>query len=348
MTTAALTRVRPTIRLGPLTLPFHPRTALVTAALLLGVLALGAWALTVGDYPIALPDVWAALTGSGSEGVRRIVVDWRLPRILLAAIAGAALGLSGAIFQSLTRNPLGSPDIIGFNAGAYTGALVVLLILGGNYVATAAGALVGGLVTALVVYVLAYRAGVQGFRLIVVGLAVSAVATAVNTYLTLRASLEAAIAAASWGVGSLSTTGWKDVIPVAITMALLAPLLALLARRLRMLELGDDAAKALGVPVERTRLMLLVLGVAFTAVVTAVAGPIAFVALAAPQVAHALSRSAGIALAPSAAMGAVLLLASDVISQRVLAPVQLPVGAVTVTIGGAYLVGLLIVQARRK
>ena len=339
---------RSLLRLGPLVLPVRRRTLWVTSGLIIGVLIFGAWALTLGDYPIPLADVWAALTGTAPDGVRRIVVEWRLPRIVLAVIAGASLGLSGAIFQSLTRNPLGSPDIIGFNAGAYTGALVVLLVLGGNYVATALGALAGGLVTALIVYLLAYRSGVQGFRLIVVGLAVSAMATALNTYLKLRASLEEAIAAASWGIGSLSTTGWADVVPVAIAVIGLTPLLALLAPRLRMLELGDDAARALGVPIERSRLLLLVVGVAFTAAVTAVAGPIAFVALAAPQLARGLTRSPGMALTPAASLGAALLLVSDVISQRALALYQLPVGAVTVTIGGAYLIGLLIRQARRK
>ncbi|NQX12811.1 iron chelate uptake ABC transporter family permease subunit [Microbacteriaceae bacterium VKM Ac-2855] len=339
---------RPVLRLGALSVPVHRRSLVVVLALAVLSLVAAGWALTLGDYPISFGQLITALTGGGEEGIRRIVLEWRLPRILMALIAGAALGLSGAIFQSLTRNPLGSPDIIGFNTGAYTGALVVLLIVGGNYVATAAGALIGGLATALIVYVLAYRRGVQGFRLIVVGLAISAILAAVNTFLKLRASLEAAIAAASWGVGSLTNVGWKDVVPVLIVMVVLVPCLVLLSRRMHMLALGDDAAKALGIPIERTRLMLLVVGVAFTAAATAVAGPISFVALAAPQLAHRLTRSAGLGLTASAAMGALLLLVSDIVAQRVLAPVQLPVGAVTVTIGGIYLIGLLIAQARRK
>ncbi|NQX26944.1 iron chelate uptake ABC transporter family permease subunit [Microbacteriaceae bacterium VKM Ac-2854] len=339
---------RPVLRLGSISLPVHRRGVIVVSILAVVSLLTAGYALTLGDYPISLGELWTALTGGGEEGIRRIVLEWRLPRILIALIAGAALGLSGAVFQSLTRNPLGSPDIIGFNTGAYTGALVVLLIVGGNYVATAAGALVGGLATALLVYLLAYRRGVQGFRLIVVGLAISAVLAAVNTFLKLRASLEAAIAAASWGVGSLSNIGWKDVVPVVIVMVILVPIMVLLSRRMQMLALGDDAAKALGIPLERTRLMLLIVGVAFTAATTAVAGPIAFVALAAPQLAQRLTRSAGLGLISSAALGALLLLVSDIVAQRALAPVQLPVGAVTVTIGGLYLIGLLIAQARRK
>lgn len=345
MTSAA---TRPVLRIGAISVPVRRRSVIVVAALGATALLVAGYALTLGDYPISLPQLWTALGGGGEEGIRRIVLEWRLPRILLALISGAALGISGAIFQSLTRNPLGSPDIIGFNTGAYTGALIVLLILGGDYVATATGSLIGGLATALVVYLLAYRRGVQGFRLIVVGLAVSAILAAVNTFLKLRASLEAAIAAASWGVGTFANIGWKDVGPVAVVMLLLLPPTVLLSRRLGMLALGDDAAKALGIPLERTRLMLLIVGVAFTAATTAVAGPITFVALAAPQLAHRLTRSAGPGLAASAAMGALLLLVSDIVAQRALAPIHLPVGAVTVTIGGVYLIGLLIAQARRK
>jgi iron complex transport system permease protein len=149
-------------------------------------------------------------------------------------------------------------------------------------------------------------------------------------------------------MGSLADLGWQDVVPVTIAVAVLVPLLALMSRRLGMLEFGDDIASALGIPVERTRLLLLVIGVALTATVTAVAGPIVFVALAAPQLARRLTRSAGITLVPSAAMGAALLLVSDVVAQRIIAPAALPVGAVTVTLGGIYLIALLITQAGKR
>ncbi|MBF4511783.1 iron chelate uptake ABC transporter family permease subunit [Plantibacter sp. VKM Ac-2885] len=311
-------------------------------------MGVGAFALTQGEYRIPLDRLLAAFTGTGSESVLRIVLEWRLPRVVIAVVGGIALGLSGAIFQSITRNPLGSPDIIGFNSGAFTGALIVTLVVGGNYAAMVSGALIGGLATALVVYLLAWSRGVQGFRLIVIGIAISAVLNAFNDYLQLRADLNAAIAAASWGMGSLADLGWQDVVPVTIAVAFLVPLLALMSRRLGMLEFGDDIASALGIPVERTRLLLLVIGVALTATVTAVAGPIIFVALAAPQLARRLTKSAGITLVPSAAMGAALLLVSDVVAQRIIAPAALPVGAVTVTLGGIYLIALLITQAGKR
>lgn len=339
---------RRTVRVGRVSWVVHRRELIVVGALVTVIVGFGAFALTQGEYRIPLDKLLAAFTGTGSESVLRIVLEWRLPRVVIAVVGGIALGLSGAIFQSITRNPLGSPDIIGFNSGAFTGALIVTLVVGGNYAATVSGALIGGLATALVVYLLAWSRGVQGFRLIVIGIAISAVLNAFNDYLQLRADLNAAIAAASWGMGSLADLGWQEVVPVTIAVAVLVPLLALMSRRLGMLEFGDDIASALGIPVERTRLLLLVIGVALTATVTAVAGPIIFVALAAPQLARRLTRSAGITLVPSAAMGAALLLVSDVVAQRIIAPAALPVGAVTVTLGGIYLIALLITQAGKR
>jgi iron complex transport system permease protein len=256
--------------------------------------------------------------------------------------------MSGGIFQSMTRNPLGSPDIIGFNTGAYTGALIVMLAVGGGYLGIAAGALVGGILTALAVYLLAYRRGSQGFRLIIVGIGISAMLAALNHWLILQAELEAALAAAVWGAGSLNGITWEQAAPAAVVVVVVGVATLAVARRMQLLEMGDDAARALGVRAEPTRLLLLILGVALTAAVTAVAGPIAFVALAAPQLARRLTRSAGITLVPSAVMGAFLLVASDLAAQRLFAPIQLPVGVVTVCIGGIYLVWLLAREARKS
>ncbi|WP_227497238.1 FecCD family ABC transporter permease [Planctomonas psychrotolerans] len=333
---------------GRLSLRVDRRGTVVVLALTGFVLGLAALAVTLGEYPLTLGQIVGAFAGTESDGVRRIVVDGRLPRIVMAAVAGAALALSGAIFQSMTRNPLGSPDIIGFTTGAYTGALLVTLVVGGNYIAQAWGALAGGLAAAILVYVLAYTRGVQGFRLIVVGIAVSAMLHAVNGWLILRARLEEALAAATWGAGSFNEVGWRETVPVLVAVAVLVPLLVVFARPLALLEMGDDAARSLGVRPEVTRGILLVVGVALVAAITAAAGPISFVALAAPQLARRLARSAGVSLLPSAAMGAALLLASDVLAQRLLAPTQLPVGVITVCVGGVYLVALLISQARRQ
>nr|WP_246260424.1 iron chelate uptake ABC transporter family permease subunit [Cellulomonas taurus] len=316
-------------------------TALTVVALLLAVVALG-----LGDYPLSVPEVVRALvTDQGFAST--IVVQWRLPRVLVALVFGAALGVSGALFQSLTRNPLGSPDVIGFSTGSYTGVLLVTTVVGTGTLGVSAGALIAGLATALVVYLLAYRDGVQGFRLIVVGIGVTGMLHGVNVWLLLRAKTEVAMAASIWGAGSISLTGWSQALPAFAVFAVLTPLIWAVRGPLRQLELGDDAAGAHGLRVETTRLAVVVLGVALIATVTASAGPIAFVALSAPQIARRLTRSAGLPLLASALTGGVLLLGADLIAQHVL-PTAVPVGVVTVVLGGIYLLTLIVREARRR
>jgi iron complex transport system permease protein len=333
---------------GRISTRFTTRSVAVVALLLVFILGLAAFAVTLGEYPIALDRILGAFGGDGSDAVRRIVLEGRAPRILLAILAGAALGLSGAVFQSVTRNPLGSPDIIGFTSGAYTGALVVMLLIGGDYIAVSFGALVGGLGTALLVYGLSYSKGVQGYRLIVVGIAASFFLQAVNGWLIIAADDKAALSAASWGAGSFNLASWRDVITVGAVILLMAPVLVWASGRLRVLELGDDAAIGLGVRAESTRGIVLVAAVVLVAVSTASVGPIAFIALAAPQIARRVTGAAGITLVPAALMGAALTLASDVVAQRIIAPSQLPVGVVTVIIGGVYFIALLVTQSRKS
>ncbi|MEV0651098.1 iron chelate uptake ABC transporter family permease subunit [Phytomonospora sp. NPDC050363] len=326
----------------------YARSLLVCAALLALGAVLAVVALGLGDYPVAPADVVSVFFGGGRRAQRLVVLDWRMPRVLLALMLGAAMGVAGAVFQSLTRNPLGSPDIIGFNTGAYTGALVAILLIGGGYCTTAAASLAGGLGTAALVYLLAYRRGVAGFRLIIVGMAIGATLASINTWLIVRASLDLAMAAAVWGAGSLNALGWAQVVPVAFGSIVLFAVLFAVAPGMRMLEMGDDAARSLGVRAEPVRLTLLVLGVGLTALATAAAGPVAFVALAAPQVARRLVRSSSVPLVASGILGAVLLLGADVVAQRAFAPAQLPVGVVTVSVGGVYLVWLLWREAARR
>ncbi|MFJ8433821.1 FecCD family ABC transporter permease [Kitasatospora sp. NPDC094019] len=329
------------IRLGPLRLRVARRPLTAGLGLLAALLAVGVAALGTGDFQVSPADVLRTLAGHGSGTTDYVVNDLRLPRLALGIVVGAALGLSGAVFQSLARNPLGSPDLIGFETGAATGALLQILVLGGGPFAVALGAVGGGFATALVVYLLAYRRGVQGYRLIVVGIAAGALLSSVNAYLMTEASIDEAQAAAVWLTGSLNGRGWEQFAPAAAAVGLLLPAVLLMGRHLRLMESGDDSAKALGVPVERSRALLVVCAVLLAAVATASAGPVSFVALAAPQLARRLSGAAGVSLLPSALMGAVLLCAADLAAQRVLAPVQLPVGIMTAAIGGLYLVWLL-------
>lgn len=336
-------RVR--VRGGWIVLP--RRGTIVTVVLVAIALVTAVASMMAGDFDLSVGEVLRAIVAPGDDIGTTIVRSWRAPRTALAVLGGAALGLSGAIFQTLTRNPLGSPDIIGFTTGAYTGAVVVSTTLGASNASVALGATVGGVLTALVVYSLAYRNGVDGFRLIVVGVAVTALLHAVNSWLLLRARAEVAMTASIWGAGTLALTKWSDLVTPAIGMVVLVPALALLSGALRQLELGDDAASAHGVHAERSRLALVVVGVGLVAVVTAAAGPIAFVALAAPQVARGLAGGAGLPLVASAMTGAVLLVSADYVAQHVL-PSAVPVGLVTLVLGGIYLLGILVGATVRK
>ncbi len=323
------------------------RRRFVCLCVLLPLLAvLAVVALGLGDYYLSPGRVVSALFTD--RGIASTVVrDWRAPRVLAAAGFGVALGLSGAIFQTLTRNSLGSPDVIGFTTGSYTGALIVLTTGAGAFASTTGGALAGGLVTAVLIYVLAFSQGIAPVRLVIVGIAMTALLNGINTWLLLRADQNEALSASIWGAGSLSLVGWSDARPALIVIAAAVPVLALLAPSLRQLELGDDAAAAHGVRVEPVRRALFVVGVALVAVVTAVAGPITFVALAAPQIAARLCGGAGLPLFGSALVGGIVLLGADVVAQHAL-PVDEPVGVVTLVLGGLYLMVLMIVQVRRS
>ncbi|WP_442817864.1 iron chelate uptake ABC transporter family permease subunit [Streptomyces sp. NBC_01591] len=316
------------------------RSVLVCAALAVTVAALGVLTLGSGSISLSPAQVLSALFDPDADSRSRlVVVNWRLPRLLFAIICGAALAISGAIFQSLTKNPLGSPDVIGFASGSYAGASVVMLLIGtANYLAIASGSLIGGSATALLVYVLAYRGGLQPFRLIIVGIAVGAFLGSLTSMLLLSVSPQQAMLAATWGAGSLSGLGFGQLGSATVVLAVLLVCSAAVVRPLVQLEMGDDTAVALGVNAQRTRLVATLVGVALTALVTAAVGPIAFVALAAPQIAQRLTRSCTtLRIAPAALTGAVVLVSADYIAQRV----DLPVGVVTVCVGGAYLAWLL-------
>lgn len=324
------------------------RSITVVAILGIGALVMAVFALGVGEYPVPPGQVIDIVIGRDDSFASVLVLEWRMPRILLALLIGAALGVSGAIFQALTRNPLGSPDVIGFDFGAYAGALVAIAVFGGGYYMISISAVAGGLITAVVVYLLAYKNGLAGFRLIIVGIAVSAVLSSLCQWIILKIRLHQAVTASVWQQGSLSGLEWAQVFPVVGALVFAVVMLVVVGPKLPILQMGDDAAGALGIRPERVRLAYFGIGVLLIAIAAAAAGPISFVALAAPQLARRLTGAPGVGLVSAAAMGAFLLLASDLIALRIFAPAELPVGAVTVTLGGLYLVYLLVMQARRQ
>ncbi|MFJ2814638.1 FecCD family ABC transporter permease [Streptomyces sp. NPDC087294] len=330
-----------------LSVRWRPRTLTVCLLLAACCLALGALALTTGAFRLPLPRVLATLLGQGTGAEDFIVLDLRLPRLLCGVLAGGALGMSGAVFQSLSGNPLGSPDIIGFTSGAATGAVVEIVVLHGSASAVAVAALAGGLVTALLVGALAAGRGrALGYRVVLVGIGVSAMVTSLTAYLLTRASLYEAQDAQLWLIGSLNSVTWSVVTPLALALAVLTPVTVWAARALGWLELGEDTARGLGVPVGWTRVILALAATALAAASTAAVGPITFVALAAPQLCRRLVRSPGALVVPAGFMGALLLSASDFAAQRVLPSTELPVGAMTGVLGGLYLCRLLVARRR--
>jgi len=323
------------------------RTLWVGTVLVLGTLAVAAVTIVAVGTRIPFDDMMDVFAGTGRRADRFVLLDLRLPRLSLALLAGAALAVSGAVFQSLSRNPLGSPDIVGFTTGSASGAVLAIIAFGAGPGGAAFGAIVGGLVTALVVYALAALGGGAIRRVVLVGIGISAMLVALNSYLISRARLDAAQSAAVWLVGTLNGRTWTYVQLLGIALLVLTPPLLLMSRRLRMLEMGDESARALGVRANRDRLVLVLLAVAICAVATAATGPVAFVALAAPQITRRLTGAATLQLVPSMITGALLMVLSDFVAQRLLAPAQLPVGVVTGAVGGVYLAWLLSVQWRK-
>lgn len=319
------------------------------ALALVGTLVVAAIAvvigLTTGSFQASLGQVASALTGEGDGRTSVVVVGLRVPRVLAALAIGAALGVAGAVFQTLARNPLASPDIVGFSAGSATGALVGLTLLA-PAASPAAGAWIGGLLTVVIVMAIARSVGVSRERTILAGIALSTLLSAVNDYLLTRAPLEIARNATQWLHGSLAATSLDDVALLLASIGILSLVLIVVYRDFRALELGDDTAVALGVRTGRVRLVLIVVAALLTGTATAVAGPIDFIALAAPQLARRTMGTSGIPLVGSAVTGAAVLLVADVIGQRALAPLQIPVGLLTAVVGGAYL--FWIVSRRRR
>ncbi|MFF0385937.1 FecCD family ABC transporter permease [Streptomyces sp. NPDC004286] len=341
-----LSRSRAVRTPGGLSLRLDLRSLIVVVLLLVAVLAAGVALIGTGDAHIPAMDVLRTLVGDGNPYQDFIVNELRLPRLLVGLLVGASLGLGGALFQSISRNPLGSPDVLGLAQGSTAGALVMIVIFSGSAAAVTAGALIGGLVTGVGIYLLAWKQGVHGYRLVLVGIGVSAVLVAVNGYLITKADIVDAARAVVWMTGSLSGRDWTQVWPLLILCAVVVPLVLANGRGLRMLEMGDDVAHALGVRVHRVRLVLMVSAVLLTAAATAAAGPVGFVALTAPQLARRLTRSPGPNLVPSLCMGAALLVTADWICQRLFGADQLPVGVVTGVVGGAYLLWLLVSERR--
>ncbi|WP_336922209.1 FecCD family ABC transporter permease [Aquipuribacter sp. SD81] len=321
------------------------RAVVVGLLLLLGCVVTFAASLVVGEFALPLREVALALVGRGGDDAAFVVGTLRLPRAVTAVLVGAAFGLGGIVFQSLARNPLASPDVIGVSAGS-TVAAVGVLVAGTAFgvqvdqALLTPAAFVGGLLATTAIYLLAWRRGLSAYRLVLVGIAVAAMLNAVTSYLLTRAEITDAQRAFVWLTGSVNGRGWDDVRVMALALVVLVPLLLVLASPLRTLQLGDDTARGVGVRVEPSRAALVVVALGCVSVATAVAGPVAFVAFVAGPVARRLVGTP-LTVVPAALTGALLVLLSDLVARTALAPTELPVGIVTGLVGAPYLLWLL-------
>jgi iron complex transport system permease protein len=304
--------------------------------------------LSLGDVDIPLGEVVRTLFGAGDSGTGYIITELRLPRAVLGILAGAALGLSGAIFQTLLRNPLASPDFIGVTAGASAAAVLALLVFGLRGYPVSVAAFVGALATAMTIYVLSWQRGVTGYRLVLVGVAMTAMMTSVVSYGLTTAEIYDARDALVWLTGSLNAKSWATVTNLGVNLAVLFPLTLLSGRWLTALQVGDDTARGLGVPVERGRLALLAVATGLAATATAAVGPVVFVAFVSGPIARRLAGEGGLALVPAALVGALVMTASDVVAQHAIPSVQFPVGVVTAVVGTPYLLWLLAINNRTE
>ncbi|GAA1555724.1 iron chelate uptake ABC transporter family permease subunit [Actinomadura kijaniata] len=317
----------------------HVRTALVGLALaaVTFLVFCGTVAFGSGGYTVPLTQVVPALWGGGDTASLFVVRELRLPRASVALAAGAAFGAAGAVFQSVTRNPLASPDMLGITQGAGAAVAAGMVLGTGAGLGTQALGLAGALTAGVLVYALAWNRGTTGYRIVLVGVGVSWMGLSLTYHLLSRAELYQAQKVLGWLVGNLNDRGWEHARPTALALAALLPVLLLLGRLRRTLMLGDEVAAGLGTPVQRTRLALLLCGTALAAFATAAAGPVLFVALASPQIAQRLTRAAAPPVAAAALTGASLVLVSDLVAQRAFGSLMLPVGVVTGVLGAPFL-----------
>lgn len=290
-------------------------------------------------YPIG--DVLGVILGQEIPGASFTVGRLRLPRAVLAVVAGLSFGIAGVTFQTMLRNPLASPDIIGISAGASAAAAYAIIVLSLGGTAVSVVAIVAGLVVALAIYGLSYRSGVAGTRLILIGIGVAAMLESVTAYVLSQAGQWDLQEAMRWLSGSLNGVGWAQTLPASVALVALAPLLLSRARDLETMRLGEDAAAALGVRVEVTRVVVVIAAVGLIAFATAAAGPIAFVAFLSGPIAARLVGPNGSLLVPAALVGALLVLVADLVGQYALG-MRFPVGVVTGALGAPYLVYLII------
>lgn len=331
------------LRIGPVSVRWKSRPLMICCLLVAAILLLAVFHIATGTMSFSFSQVVSSLLGGSDNATAdRIIQRVRLPRLVTALFVGASLGMAGSIFQSISRNALGSPDVIGFTTGAATGAIAQIILFNAGPLETALSAVASGMAAAVLVFMLAVKGRrTGGYRLILVGIGVGAILSGINTVLLVAGDLDQAASAQLWLSGSLNTRSWAHAVPAMAGFAVTVPLALYYAKSVNLLEMGDDAACQLGIQPERTRLTMVLVAVTLTSVATASAGPIAFVALAAPQLARRLTASSNVPLISGALMGATLLVGADLLSQHVPFGIKMPIGLTTGLLGGLYLLWIL-------
>lgn len=314
----------------------------ILAAALVAVFFLS---LSAGTSYLSMKDVLQALSGDTGEEAYFIVMQLRLPRAVIAVLAGCSFALGGAAFQSMLRNPLASPDIVGISSGASAAAVIAIVVFALTGTVIQIVAVIAGLGVALLIYILAYRDRIVSTRLILIGIGVSAMLDSVTAYVLAGANGWTLQEALRWLTGSVNGARLDQAIALSISLTLFGSMLLFRSRDIDALRLGDETAAALGTPIIRTRVTVIIASVGLISVATALTGPIAFVAFLSGPIAARIVGQGALVLIPSALFGALLVLAADYCGQHFL-PTRYPVGVVTGALGAPYLL-YLIVRANR-
>lgn len=300
--------------------------------------------ISYGEYHILPIDVLKTIFGmdTGDKRHELVVLTFRMPRILVAFLSGAALGVSGAILQGITRNPLADPGILGVTPGASFVAVATIVWLDIPIEWLPLAAFVGALVMAGMIFLLAWDGGSSPMRLILIGVGLASVTTALTNLMMVFGNINQVQQATIWLAGSVYGSSWNNVQTIGLWLAIILPIVIFLARQLNMLNLGDELAMSLGVNIEAQRGMLLLLSVALAAIAVSVSGTIGFIGLVAPHIARRLVGPSHEGLIITTAIfGGVLLMLSDLIGRWVISPSELPVGIVAAMIGAPYFAYLL-------
>ena len=334
------------LRLGPFSALVHTRSLCAGAVLLCVLVSTAVLAIGTGAYPVGIFDIGAVLRGEADRIAELIVLDYRLPRLVAGLCSGAALGAAGAIFQSLLRNPLASPDVIGFTAGASCGAVAIVAVTGSS-VFLVPGALGGGLIAAALAFALSWRGGLSPYRLVLIGIGLGFTLSAITNFLLTRTDILRAADALKWLAGSIDAASGDQVVLLVAGLALLLPFALWQQFSLSRLQIDEDVAAGLGIRVQRARVLIALAGVALTGLAVSVAGPLPFVAFVSAPIARRLAGTASAAVFTAAMVGAIITVLADLAATTLVAGTRLPTGVFTALVGAPYFVGLLIAQSRK-